>query len=221
MGIADRKKRERESRRSLILQTAERLFLRDGFQAVTVEQIAREAELAKGSIYLHFQSKEELYVELLLGEIDAFYNRIAFLKDEKTPVAVRLNRFTEIYLDLFLGNRELFRLMMNYQLYPERLSLSQDVMLHLRQSMKRNVTLVEDMFNQGITVGEFMAPYTPSVLRKAFWGMLNGIICHYLYALPEIKGNEMIRSIVKSGLELFISGLRLPGCISRENHKVL
>jgi len=211
MGIAERKKRERENRRNHILQTAKRLFFRDGFQAVTVEQIASEAELAKGSIYLHFRSKEELYAELLFGEIDAFYNRIIFLRHEKTPVAARLCNFTRIYLDLFLGNRELFRIMMNYQLYPDRLTLSEEMTQRLRQAMKKNIGLVEEMFAQGVAAGEFVTICAPTVLRKAFWGMLNGVICHYLYSIPPAKGDALIRATVEAGLAAFIDGLRSRG----------
>ncbi|MBN1545096.1 MAG: TetR/AcrR family transcriptional regulator [Syntrophaceae bacterium] len=221
MGIAERKIRERENRRRLILQTAERLFFRDGFHAVTVEQIAREAELAKGSIYLHFRSKEELYAELLLGEIDTFYNRIVFLKSEKTSVAERLGKFTGIYLDLFLGKRELFRVMMNYQLYPDRLVLSQGVMQRLRKSMKKNIGLIDEMFAQGIAGGEFVKVYAPPVLRKAFWGMLNGVIGHYLYSVPPAKGDDLIRATVEAGLLVFINGIRLPKGDPEKNHEVL
>ncbi len=207
MSIEERKQRERASRRSLILDTAKRLFFRDGFQIVTVEQIARKAELAKGSIYLHFRSKEEIYTQILLEEIDAFYQRIIFLKTLDAPAAKRLLQFSEIYLELFLHNRELFRIMMTFQLYPDRLTLPEALNGQLRQSMKKNIDLIERIFEQGILAGEFAADSPPFLCRNVYWGLLNGIISHYLFAPPEEKGAERLRAILDAGLAVFMNGL--------------
>lgn len=66
MSIADRKEREKERRRNEILDVAEKLFARNGFDAVSVEDVAREAELASGTLYLYFRNKEALYYAVVL-----------------------------------------------------------------------------------------------------------------------------------------------------------
>ncbi len=207
MSIAERKQRERETRRSLILSTAKRLFFSEGFLSVTVEKIAREAELAKGSIYLHFQSKEEIYTQILLEEINSFYRQIEFLETPEAQASKRLLQFSEIYLELFLHNRELFRIMMNFQLYPDRLTLPEALNAQLRQSMKKNIDLIERIFEQGILAGEFAAGAPPFLCRNIYWGLLNGIISHYLFAPPEEKGDERLRIILDAGLAVFMNGL--------------
>ena len=58
MGLEERRKRERENRKNVILKAARKLFLEKGFKTVTVESIARKAELSKGSIYLYYNSKK-------------------------------------------------------------------------------------------------------------------------------------------------------------------
>ena len=207
MGIEERKQRERESRRSLILSTAKRLFFSEGFQSVTVEKIAREAELAKGSIYLYFQSKEEIYTQILLEEINSFYRQSAFLETPEAPASKRLLEFSKIYLELFLHNRELFRIMMNFQLYPDRLTLPEALNAQLRQSMKKNIDLIERIFEQGILAGEFAEGSPPFLCRNVYWGLLNGIISHYLFAPLEEKGEERLRAIMDAGLAVFMYGL--------------
>jgi len=207
MSIAERKQRERETRRSLILSTAKRLFFSEGFQSVTVEAIAREAELAKGTIYRHFQSKEEIYTQILLEEINSFYRQSAFLETPETPASKRLLQFSKIYLELFLHNRELFRIMMNFQLYPDRLTLPEALNAQLRQSMKKNIDLIERIFEQGILAGEFAAGSPPFLCRNVYWGLLNGIISHYLFAPLEEKGDERLRAMLDAGLAVFMNGL--------------
>lgn len=55
-----RKERERAEREALIVEHAHRLLARDGFQDLNLDDVARAVEYAKGTIYLHFDSKEDL-----------------------------------------------------------------------------------------------------------------------------------------------------------------
>lgn len=66
MSIASRKEREKEQRRSDILQAAEKLFFARGYDGVTMDDIAREAELNKATLYLYFYDKESLYFTIVL-----------------------------------------------------------------------------------------------------------------------------------------------------------
>ena len=66
MGIKERKEREREMRRQQIMVAAKSVFTQRGFEKSTMEDIAREAELSAGTIYLYFKSKDELYASLCL-----------------------------------------------------------------------------------------------------------------------------------------------------------
>ncbi|MFH2076862.1 MAG: helix-turn-helix domain-containing protein, partial [Pseudomonadota bacterium] len=68
LGLEERRKRERESRKNAILKAARKLFFEKGFRSVTVESIARKADLSKGSIYLYYSSKEEIYSQILLKD---------------------------------------------------------------------------------------------------------------------------------------------------------
>jgi len=58
MSISERKAREKEHRRRTILHAAERLFAREGFMNTSLDAIAEEVEISKGTIYLYFKNKE-------------------------------------------------------------------------------------------------------------------------------------------------------------------
>jgi AcrR family transcriptional regulator len=64
MGIAERKEREKQQRREEIVQAAEKVFFSMGLEHATMEDIAAEAELSKGTLYLYFKNKEMLHVEV-------------------------------------------------------------------------------------------------------------------------------------------------------------
>jgi AcrR family transcriptional regulator len=65
MTIADRRERDRQMRRDAIVDAAEKLFFVKGFAATTMDEIAEAAELSKGTVYLYFKNKEEIYVAIV------------------------------------------------------------------------------------------------------------------------------------------------------------
>jgi AcrR family transcriptional regulator len=66
MGVTERKEREKERRREDILDAAEKVFVRKGFDSATMDDVAESAELSKATIYLYFSSKEEIYFAIFL-----------------------------------------------------------------------------------------------------------------------------------------------------------
>jgi AcrR family transcriptional regulator len=73
-----RKQKQEETRR-LLLDAAERVFIRRGLQASSVEEIAAEAGFTRGAFYSNFKSKDQLFVELLHERV---YDRYAQMAEE-------------------------------------------------------------------------------------------------------------------------------------------
>lgn len=70
MGTAERKEREKENRKTAILQAAEKTFFSNGFDQSTMDQVAKEAELSKGTLYLYFNNKEDLLLEVTVKGLE-------------------------------------------------------------------------------------------------------------------------------------------------------
>lgn len=66
MATARRREKEKEHRRGEIIDVAEKLFFRKGYDGVSMDDVAREAELAKGTLYIYFKNKESLYFAVVL-----------------------------------------------------------------------------------------------------------------------------------------------------------
>jgi AcrR family transcriptional regulator len=62
MSTAERKEKEKAARRADIVNAAERLFASKGYDGVVMDDVANEAQLAKGTLYLYFNNKESLYL---------------------------------------------------------------------------------------------------------------------------------------------------------------
>jgi AcrR family transcriptional regulator len=66
MGITERREREKEQRRKDIIDAAQRVFFSQGYDQTTMDAVSEEAELSKGTLYLYFNTKEELYFAVML-----------------------------------------------------------------------------------------------------------------------------------------------------------
>lgn len=208
MGLEDRRKREKDQRRSAILNAARKLFFEKGFRYVTVENIARKAELSKGSIYLYFRSKEEIYTQILLNDIDKFNKKSSLIFQNGKSAVELVMDFAFIYVDFFLNDRELFRIMMTFMLHTEDMNLAETVNQHIIEVTNNTVKIIETILQQGIEKGEFPSDINLRLSRNAMWGLLNGIISLHLFTGKEAHKEERIRSAVKASLDIFINGLR-------------
>lgn len=93
-----RRERERLRHRQEILDAARRIVADRGLEGVTVEQVARQAEFAVGSIYRHFSSKEELILELVGEFADGMLDEIAVVVAQPLPFLGRLEQFVRLSL---------------------------------------------------------------------------------------------------------------------------
>ena len=113
MARPDRKRREFERREDDLLNRALELFSRPNWESVTVEQIARAADVGKGTVYKHFVSKDELLFRLMLrfyqGLLQAFQQE--FGEDE--DILQRFRRVFEYALRYHLKHRE-YRYIVEY-----------------------------------------------------------------------------------------------------------
>jgi AcrR family transcriptional regulator len=70
MGVSNRREREKLQRRTDIINAARTLFFTKGFRDTTIDDIAHSTELARGTIYLYFENKEEIYALILEEGLD-------------------------------------------------------------------------------------------------------------------------------------------------------
>src|SRR6516164_38206 len=81
-----RRQERTEITRARLIQSAEKVFARDGFEAAKLEEIAADAGYTRGAFYANFDSKEDLFFALLEREVET---RIGALEREFKLLAVR------------------------------------------------------------------------------------------------------------------------------------
>ncbi|MBP1945562.1 TetR/AcrR family transcriptional regulator [Methanobacterium petrolearium] len=101
MTISDRKEREKKMRRKNIIDTAEELFFKRGYENITMADIAEGAELARSTLYLYFKNKKEIYLAISFRSTELL-NKMLKKNYEKgetglEKVKMLMNAFYEFY----------------------------------------------------------------------------------------------------------------------------
>lgn len=205
-----RRQKEKELRKRSILKASQQLFFKKGFKSVTVESIAKQARLSKGTVYLYFNSKEEIYAQILLNEIDKFHEKVLEVVETGENASEMLLNFAEFYIDFFLNERELFRILMTFMLHTNDLNFSGDMQVHMIRTTNRTIEILDRILQSGLDRGEFVCRKNIRKSRNAVWGLLNGIISLHLFTGKEHTRKERILSNVREALKVFIKGLKGP-----------
>jgi len=105
-----RKEREYVRHRQEILQTAQKLFSEKGFHNVTMQEVARKAEFAIGTLYKFFKNKEDIYKSLIVEQADRFHETLTKAIEEADDEIEKLRNYVKAKCALFQGNVATIRL---------------------------------------------------------------------------------------------------------------
>jgi len=112
MPVLGRTKKEvlSEFRRSELLTAARSIFGKKGFHDASIDEIAEMAEVAKGTVYLYYKSKRELYMEALRFGIESLNRELKARSDGPGTALDTLRVLTETKMVFFDENRDFFRI---------------------------------------------------------------------------------------------------------------
>jgi AcrR family transcriptional regulator len=107
--VARRRHRERAERRECILRAAQQVFADRGFAQTTMDQVADAAELSKGTLYLYFKNKDDLFIGLSNCMVEQFAERFQAVLDQGGSGIELVERMLLAYGEQIAGNPEHFR----------------------------------------------------------------------------------------------------------------
>jgi TetR/AcrR family fatty acid metabolism transcriptional regulator len=185
-------------RRDAILRAATQVFARRGFFQSQVADIAREAGVAAGTVYLYFRSKDDLLVSIFERTMrDTLAEGRAAIGGVDDP-AERLRRIARLHLDRMGRDRDLA------VVFQVELRQSTKFMERFSSTYLRDyLGIIRDAIADGQARGAFRAGVNPTVAAKALFGALdematNWILTRRRYALAS-QADEVV--------DLFLHGV--------------
>lgn len=172
-----RKDRERERHRQEILIAAERIFALKGYQGAAVEEIAKEAEFAVGTIYKFFKGKEDLYTQaaenLFREFMEQFAARVLSLEDPGEAIAALI----ELRLTHSDEHRKFLRVFFETSL-GSRVNPARAIPRHVARIYDGYLEAVRDLFERGIAQGIFDRG-DPLYLALCLEGIINAFVAYW------------------------------------------
>ncbi|UCB44624.1 MAG: TetR/AcrR family transcriptional regulator, partial [Spirochaetota bacterium] len=101
---------KREQKRTAIMAAALKVFSKKGYSPAALDEVAREAQIAKGTLYLYFQDKQDLFSSTILHVIDNLATKMIEGLDESMTTLEILRNVAYIELEYFSKNTEFFGL---------------------------------------------------------------------------------------------------------------
>ena len=204
MGVRERKLRELEARKNLILNTAKDLFTEKGFSSVTMDDIATAIEFSKGTIYTHFKSKEEIYAVILLDHLNRLLIQLKEMPTTSPTIAGCIRSCLDTYIKFYKTHREYFHLLFFIDLYSNQHRIPGDLLKEIQRQKIACLIELQNVIKKGMDSKEIRKDFPFTQIALVLWGMTNGVI--HLLESRQIKRKDL-DELIDVGFEIAIKGL--------------
>ncbi|WP_408006660.1 TetR/AcrR family transcriptional regulator [Pseudalkalibacillus sp. A8] len=183
-------KKYKEEKIAAILDASAHCFANKGYNDTTVDDIAKASGTSKGSIYLYFSSKEEIFYRLNERRTEKFFEIKKQLAEQVSASA----KFE--YLFRYLLSRTVEREAFN------TIAVQFEFWIYISKNDKESLfdkrvkmftTLIKEIVEEGIVSGEFKKDVQIDEFSKLFWSMLDGIVLHLLFHKNDAEHKRMIQ----------------------------
>lgn len=204
MSTQERKLKEKQNRKQQILDAAEAIMVESGLHGLSIDLIAQYTQLAKGTIYLYFKSKEEILSILTIKARE-------LLLDEFKKIAIKEVTPVEKLKLIIIANYQFFK---KYSLYYDLLSLYE---------ANHNVVETEEMYKSSDEISKIVAhiviegqkqnlinpSFNPYELTMNLWAMTVGVLQLFKVrgALISEKFDISEQNLLDNYLTIFLKGI--------------
>jgi AcrR family transcriptional regulator len=208
MGIQERKEREKERRRQQIMVAAKRVFSDKGFNKATMEDIAHEAELSPGTLYLYFKNKEELYASLSLRILQYLLIRVEHVNEEKDANPEdKLKALVDAMYDVYEFDPLIIINMFHLQSSETLKNLSPQLMAEIKDLSGKSLGSIAKIFKEGVEQGRFIDRH-PVALADSFWSLFSGVVL-WLTSKKLINAEkDYLKQTLEIAFEIFRRGIK-------------
>jgi AcrR family transcriptional regulator len=200
MSIAERKQREKEEMRELILEAAKEIFLEKGYYDTSMRNIADKIEYSPGTIYLYFKEKDEIFHALHEEGFRKFLEHMEPLSLVEDPFE-RLKGMGKYYLEFAKRNKDFYDLMfitkapMNIESKREKWEMGCKAFDNLQ-------LVIQECMDQGRFKGKDV-----DYLSFIIWSTMHGMCALYCRDRMGVLENKEPEDLMKNGYRYFVNML--------------
>ncbi len=186
-----------------ILDAGIKVFARKGFHNARVSEIAAEAGVADGTIYIYFKNKDEILIKVFEESLGWIISRVKKELDQEPDPVRKIKRFIWMHLELLEENQ----------------ALAEVLQVELRQSNKfmkeylparwlEYLDIISELVKEGQRQGMITPEISPGIFKRALFGALDELSLNWVLTN---KGKSYIKSSAEQLCAIFLKGIVKPG----------
>ena len=209
MGPIERRQREREEIRTLILDAARELFVAEGYDAVTMRKIAERIEYSPTAIYFHFKDKDALMGELCAVDFFTLAQQLTKIARVEDPIE-RLRRIGHAYADFAADFPNHYRLMFMTPHPPG--NIPDEAMQRRNNPEEDAYAFLKTTVEQAIAEKRLRPEYNDAELvSQTMWAGVHGVLSLHIAkeSDPWVEWRP-IKKRVTTMIDMLVEGLSKP-----------
>ena len=199
MGINERKEREKEMRREIIVDAAEKIIQVKGFEGMTMDDVAVIAELGKGTIYLYFKNKIDLYHMVVCRGLRLLKSYLEKAVAKKASGIDNLVAIGRAYYRFSLEHPLYFNAMIHKEAFEVEWEQHREfVGVKCCEATSSQIfSLMTELMQKGIADGSIRPDLPPMKLSILLWAQVTGVL-----KITAAKGDALEKMMGVSTKEL-------------------
>jgi AcrR family transcriptional regulator len=182
-----------EFRRTGILKAARKVFARHGYEGATMDDVAETCSIAKGTLYLYFKSKREIYLAVLKEDLRLLREATRCAIDAASSAEARIRAFITTRFDFCERHRDFFRI------YNSDISAifitAQPMQKDLREFYLDQARLLAGIIEEGIRAGQ-LREVPPQAAAFAIYDMTRACIARRVLGMGGQTGDADADAII-------------------------
>lgn len=177
MGTTERKEREKEQKKAMMLEAAEYLILEKGLDQLNMDEVAERAEVSKGSLYVYFKNKNDLVLGICNKATGILNTEIAKVLTKDLPGLDMVYEIGATFLNFVREHPEYFRAMRFFDNLKESDTLEEsEFVLSCQENMQNSFTCMVRAIQVGMQDGSINPDYDPKELAVLLWSTSHGMV---------------------------------------------
>jgi len=189
-----------DERKSQIINAAEHVFTKKGFDEARMDDIAQETGLSKGTLYLYFKSKDDLIIAILDRMFQREFKQLENLNQDELGATDAIWKITDLLTKEILALLRLIPIVYQFLALAFR---NKYVQLALKKYINRYLDILVPIIQRGIDSGEFR-PVDAREVAVAMGAMMEGTLLLWVYDKSLIDPDYHIHA----GMKLLLEGVQ-------------
>ena len=194
-------KRKNTEKYYRIIQAATKIFARKGFYQAKISEIAREAQIADGTIYIYFENKDDILISLFEEQMKVVLDNMVIQLSQEQDPEKKLQKFALTHMQLIEQNQNMAEI-----IQVEVRQSSKFMKEYKNEKFIQYLDLIADIVREGQEKGVFKKSVIPGVAKRAFFGALDEM--SRFWVLSTRKQYD-INTAAKEISQYFLNGIQV------------